>query len=84
MGSSLGALVQWRLARAAEPMEVAALADCWHYRGYKRLRRLVETYGYCEGEVVETVRAVRIGQLWELSKTAWTFDWEEEWEQSEE
>jgi len=44
----------------------------------------VETYGYCEGEVVETVRAVRIGKLWELSKTAWTFDWEEEWEQSEE
>jgi len=44
----------------------------------------VETYGYCEGEVVETVRAVRIGKLRGLSKTAWTFDWEEEWEQSEE
>ena len=36
----------------------------------------METYGYCEGEVVETVRAVRIGKLWELSKTAWTSDWE--------
>ena len=84
MGSSLGALVLWRLAWAAEPMEIASLADCWHYRGFERLSRPLETYGYCEGEVVETVRAVRIGKLWELSKTAWTFDWEEEWEQSEE
>ena len=34
------------------------------------------TYGYCEGEIVETVGAVQIGKLWELSKTAWTVDWE--------